>query len=238
LNILIIDTATNIEIVSLMSGGAVSDMTAPVIKSHSVTLFDNIDRACRELKISIGGINLIGVGTGPGSFTGIRIAVSTARMLAQILNVPLVGIKTHLIFAASMKPGIGDNVLVAFDAKKGRVFGALYRYDGGILPCEIVAPGDYEIERLALSADGGKFTHLIGDGAARYIGRVSGCIADYRLYGDFLPCGNTTCLLAEEIYKGSPGAFSDYRKIIPFYGRKSDAEVNLKNGKGVVSGGG
>ncbi len=95
-----------------------------------MTLFDNIDAALAGAGISATDLQLIGVGIGPGSFTGIRIAVSTARMLAQVLSIPLAGLSSPLIYAASMEALPGEYLMTAFDAKKGRVFGALYRRDG------------------------------------------------------------------------------------------------------------
>ncbi len=147
MNILLLDTATNIEIVALSYNDVVADKTMQTHYSHSVTLFDTIDSACKELNTTIHSIQCIGVGIGPGSFTGIRIAVTTARMLAQILQVPLVGIPTQLLFACAIVRS-NAHCIVAFDAKKGRVFAARYHLINNSLPQEILPPGDYTVEQL------------------------------------------------------------------------------------------
>ena len=114
--------------------GTAAETSIVVNTSHSVTLLDTINRCLDTLGLAPGDLNCLGVGVGPGSFTGIRIAVTTARMLAQVLGIPLVGIQTHLLYAVSVRGGRGDNIMIAFDAKKGRVFGALYRKSGRTRP--------------------------------------------------------------------------------------------------------
>ena len=234
MNILAIDTATRIEIATASSGSLFSDKTKFVSESHSVTLFDNIDRSLKEINLEIKDINVIGVGIGPGSFTGIRISVTTARMFAQIFNLPLVDVKTHLMYAVSapdtVKPG--GNILIAFDAKKGRVFGALYRKEEDELnPHEIVEPGDYSMEYLLTHADKKEKAVLIGDGCEKYIEAIENCVRERELLSDFTPSGQKICGLIEKMYLENPDKYLNYNNVLPFYARRSDAEVKQVSGK-------
>jgi tRNA threonylcarbamoyladenosine biosynthesis protein TsaB len=225
LNILVIETATSIELLAASADGRTSDRTAISRVSHSVTLFANIDAALGELGIGIRDIELMGVGVGPGSFTGIRIAVSTARMLAQALGVPLVPVKSQLLYAASAAAGPGEYVLVAFDAKKGRVFGALYRAsDDPLSPTEVVAPGDYDIERLCEPARG-KRTLAVGDGAEKYRAEIEKRLPECAVLADFMPSGEAACRIVGNAYAANPAGYPDIGAVLPFYARKSDAEV-------------
>ena len=228
LNILAIDTATRIEIATASSGTLFSDKTKLVSESHSVTLFDNIDLSLKEISLQMKDINVIGVGIGPGSFTGIRIAVTTTRMFAQVFNLPLVGVKTHLMYAASAGDSAktGENILIAFDAKKGRVFGALYRReDDELNPGVVVEPGDYSMEYLLSHANGKAKAVLIGDGCEKYIDAIENSVNKRELLWDFMPSGQKICGLIEKIYMDNPDQYHNYINVLPFYARRSDAEV-------------
>jgi tRNA threonylcarbamoyladenosine biosynthesis protein TsaB len=225
LNILVIDTASPLEIIAACNGSGDVETSAPVNTSHSATILDTIDGSLKRLGLKPADIDCLGVGVGPGSFTGIRIAVSTARMLAQVIAKPLVGVKTHLLFAVSVAAEPGDGILVAFDAKKGRVFGALYRKSGNLLaPEEIVPPGDYEIQRLLEAVDPAGTAYLIGDGVVKYGDAVSALKRGVVLR-DFIPSGRAICDLVRETYRKNPEEYGDYKRVVPFYARKSDAEV-------------
>lgn len=226
MNILTIDASTEIEIVAVSDGNTFSDKTKMVELSHSVTLFETIDRALKDLNITIHDVHCIGVGTGPGSFTGIRIAVSTARMMAQTLDVPLVGIPTQLIYACSAKVRPGTLVLPAFDAKKKRVFGALYRTrEDPLSPEELISPGDYTMEHLIHGAGPAVALTALGSGSLKYRDVIMEQIPAAEIRTDFIPSGTQACLITEKIYSGDPSAFSDFTKVLPNYARKSDAEV-------------
>lgn len=225
MNILVIDTASPLEIVAAASGGKTAEASAIAAGSHSVEILDAIGRCLNELGLSAGDLHCIGVGVGPGSFTGIRIAVTTARMLAQVLDIPLVGIPTHLLYAVSVTADAGDNIMIAFDAKKGRVFGALYRKsDSDLAPREIVPPGDYPMDRLVSKIDRSRKTILIGNGIERY-GTSLEPVGNRIVLNNFIPSGNTICVLTEKMYLEDPDKWKDWNRVVPCYARKSDAEV-------------
>jgi tRNA threonylcarbamoyladenosine biosynthesis protein TsaB len=228
LNVLAIDTSTRAELVAVSRPGMVADRTAPMSASHASGLFDRIDGALKDTGISVGDLNLIGVGTGPGSFTGIRIGVTTTRMLAQVLRVPLVGLPTPLLYACSTRSAPGTCVIVAFDAKKSRVFGALYRMtDDPLAPEVIVPPGDYGMEYLCDRACAGVATISVGDGAGIYAKALS-VLEHHTFMEDFLPSGETACMLTERFYHARPEEYADLTLVMPCYARKSDAEIALE----------
>ncbi|MFH0975670.1 MAG: tRNA (adenosine(37)-N6)-threonylcarbamoyltransferase complex dimerization subunit type 1 TsaB [Spirochaetota bacterium] len=233
MNILVIDTATSVEITAASNGSLVSDQTRTVTESHSVTLFDSIDLALKGAGLVVKDLDLIAAGIGPGSFTGIRIAVTTARMFAQLFGLPLAGIKTHLMYAVSAGGSLnaGENILIAFDAKKSRVFGALYAKSGNELePVEIIQPGDYHIEYLLKHINTKEKTVLIGDGCEKYYSEIKSGIQNQELLADYKPSGKMICRLVEKIYSGNPDN-NDLNKVLPFYARKTDAEIVKESSK-------
>ncbi|MBN2040006.1 MAG: tRNA (adenosine(37)-N6)-threonylcarbamoyltransferase complex dimerization subunit type 1 TsaB [Spirochaetes bacterium] len=229
MNILIIDTSTSVEVVAAATENAVSDMIRPVSVSHSATLFESIDNVLKEINIEPGDLDLIGAGIGPGSFTGIRIAVTTARMFSQLLDLPLVGIKSQLLYAASAMEEAekGNNILVAFDAKKGKVFGALYENKEDLE--EINEPGDYKIDDLLNNVSTEEETLLIGDGCAKFEKEIKAKITKQRYLADYLPKAEAVCSLVKREYLKNPEIRENFNNVVPYYSRLSDAEIIRKN---------
>jgi len=93
------------------------------------------------------GVDLIAVGLGPGSFTGLRIGIATARGLASSLGLPARGVCTLDAIARGMPAG-GERLVVA-DARRGEVFAALYDSEGGRLWEPFVARPEELEERVA-----------------------------------------------------------------------------------------
>jgi tRNA threonylcarbamoyladenosine biosynthesis protein TsaB len=112
-----------------------------------VTLLEDVDALLRQAGARTGDIQGLAVGTGPGSFTGLRVGLATARGLALALGVPVAGVSTLDALAAGA-PG----ALPVIDARRGEVF---------VLQGEprVLAPGDLDVEAG---------TVCVGDGAVRY----------------------------------------------------------------------
>ena len=114
------------------SGGEekiLGEITLTTPETHSARLMPAIDRLLGEASRTIHQVQGIALGLGPGSFTGLRIAVSTVKGLAFALEVPVVGVPTldalaqNLCYAARV-------VCPVLDARKNEVYAALFRGDG------------------------------------------------------------------------------------------------------------
>ncbi len=224
LNILVIDTSSSMTFISVRTNEGVSTFYKDTGNSHSSTLFANLDNLLQERNISIRDISLIAAGLGPGSFTGIRIAVTTCRMLAQILDIPLLGIPTHLLYAASADLEPGSDLAIALDAKKNRVFGALYRItENPLQPEEITEPGDYNLEYLYKGC-GKTAVFSTGNGIEKYFPGIENKPEKHTVLKDFTLSGERITSLVREIYSKNK-EYCDIYRIIPLYKRKSDAEI-------------
>jgi tRNA threonylcarbamoyladenosine biosynthesis protein TsaB len=244
LNILTIDTSTDIELIALSVNGKIYQYSDYAKMSHSITMFDNLSSLLSQASIKIDEIDLIGAGIGPGSFTGIRIAVSAARMFAQILKIPLVGIKSQEIYAASVQGFDNRTILAAFDAKKSKVFAGVYRLKGSV-PYEIIEPGDYYMEEIIESiinhndiryikeVEGAENIVCIGDGCEKYIDVIDNLSQkagfSYTNIDNFLPNGKAAAELTLRKYNESPEKYINFENTLPFYARKSDAEISKSN---------
>jgi len=100
-------------------------------RQESVTLLlPSIDEMVKGAQWDKSLLDLIVVGVGPGSFTGIRIGVVTARTLAQALNLPLIGISLFDCFAARFSPAgeVAPQVAIVLSGGRGHYFFAAYSY--------------------------------------------------------------------------------------------------------------
>jgi tRNA threonylcarbamoyladenosine biosynthesis protein TsaB len=97
-----------------------------ISNQHSVNLLPVLDGLIQELDLAYNELSAVAVAVGPGSFTGIRIGVSTANTLAYGLNVPVLGISS-LEALAYPYINLSTAVLALFDARGGRLYGALFK---------------------------------------------------------------------------------------------------------------
>jgi tRNA threonylcarbamoyladenosine biosynthesis protein TsaB len=222
LSTLLIESATDTAIIAVAHNNKIACRVSHEKGTHSREMFIHIKDILAECGCTMNDISLIGTGTGPGSFTGIRIAVSSARMLAQVLKVPLVGVHSQKLYAASVDAPEGSIIITAFDAKKGRVFAAAYRKIKDTLE-NILEPGDYFPDEVnALISDNVQVI-TVGDGAEKYKMIFDESTVEFK--AGFIPDPGRMINLVNCEYVAHKDLFQDYRKIVPCYARKSDAEV-------------
>jgi tRNA threonylcarbamoyladenosine biosynthesis protein TsaB len=141
--VLAFDTATDVATSALVSDGEVLGERV----SRAVTLLEDVDALVRQAGARTGDVEALAVGVGPGSFTGVRMGLATARGLALALDVPVAGVSTLDALAAGA-PG----AMPVIDARRREVFVLLDEP-------RVLAP-----DELALAPG----TVCIGNGAVRY----------------------------------------------------------------------
>jgi tRNA threonylcarbamoyladenosine biosynthesis protein TsaB len=148
---LVLDTATPATVVGLRDAdGTLHELRhdpAPGERPGHVRQLPGLAlRVCREAGVALAELDRIGAGVGPGSFTGLRIGIATARSLAQATAVALVPIPTLAALAVVADPQ-HRTVLAVIDARRGEAFATVYR-DGELL-FGPVAAGAVQLAELA-----------------------------------------------------------------------------------------
>ncbi len=166
------DTATETLAVAIGEG---SEMIAcssfRVLRGHSRILQPTISHLLQHTGIHIDNITGIGVGIGPGSYTGVRLAVSTAKAMATTLSVPLYPVPTLFGIAEAARPGFPNRpsiLLPMLFARRGRAFGAIYfkNTDGSystIKSSKVMPVLDWCKEAQTIQADSGADLIVIHD---------------------------------------------------------------------------
>ena len=152
MKILAVDSSSKTASACLLEDGAIRAESSVLTDTHSAVLLPMIGDMLRAAKTSVGGLDLLAVTVGPGSFTGVRIGVSTVKGLAFADRIPCAGVSTLEAMAYGFA-GIPGLVAPVIDARRGTVFTALFRSDekGGCarLTADEQLPLDALMERLA-----------------------------------------------------------------------------------------
>ena len=121
--ILSIETSTSICSVAIHEQGellALAEIKEP--GAHAEKLLLLVDELFEKAGLSFGDLDAVAVSQGPGSYTGLRIGVSTAKGIAYALEIPLIGINTLQAMAASQPVAPGDYVVAVLDARRKEVY--------------------------------------------------------------------------------------------------------------------
>ena len=235
MHVLGIETATSIASVAIVNADQViRELEQPMRGSHARTLLPLIDAALVAAQLELGGLDLIAVSIGPGTFTGLRIGLSVAKGLALATGLPVVGVPTLEAYAhrAGVRPGLLCPVL---DARKGEVYGAAFQFgahragtanaEPTALQC-VIAPAAIAPNRFAASLQQQPCT-LFGDGVDAYAElwrRELGNEAELIPFADLAPSAAVVARLGAA-RAGSPDA-ADTADLEPSYCRQSEAELS------------
>ncbi|WP_338953937.1 tRNA (adenosine(37)-N6)-threonylcarbamoyltransferase complex dimerization subunit type 1 TsaB [Fusobacterium nucleatum] len=156
--ILGIDTSTKICTCSIFDSenGVIAETSLSVKKNHSNIVMPIIDNLFKISDLTINDIDKIAVAIGPGSFTGVRIALGIAKGLAMALNKPLIAIN-ELDILEAIASGNENEIIPLIDARKERVY---YKYQNKYVD-------DYLINLIS-NFDKNKKYIFVGDGATNY----------------------------------------------------------------------
>ena len=212
-----LDTATPSTVAGVLVDDAVfevRDDPAPGARpAHAGRLLAAAEEALEAAGVGWEALDRLAVGVGPGSFTGLRIGIATARALAQARGLPMVGVST----LEALARGAGDAplVLAAIDARRGEIFAAAWREGAPLF-----APSAFAPEALAERVRAMPVAPLaVGDGAVRF--RDSLEAAGARVPHDE---DGVHRLRAEQVCRlGAEGSPTDRDALLPDYLREPDA---------------
>jgi len=228
MKVLGLDTSTLMTTCAIMEGEILlGEFSLNLDMSHSEALVPMIKEMMDNLKIKMEDIDLIAVSTGPGSFTGLRIGVTTAKSFAHVLNKPIVGVSSLEVLANNIyTKGI---IIPMMDARRDRVFTGIYSMDMNELK-EILEPDAIEVEEL-IEYISKSFQEVIvnGDGSIAYKELLIDKLEDVVVFapGELnLSRGSSVCKLG--LKKFIESGSDDFYTMAPNYLRDSQAERNLK----------
>ncbi|MEH7392621.1 tRNA (adenosine(37)-N6)-threonylcarbamoyltransferase complex dimerization subunit type 1 TsaB [Bacillus sp. JJ1474] len=134
MKVLSIDTSNYTLGVAILDGDQVKgEYITNLKKNHSIRVMPAIEALLHDCDIKPADLSKIVVAKGPGSYTGVRIGVTIAKTLAWTLNIPLVGISSLEVSAASAGRYFEGAISPLFDARRGQIYTGLYQFvDGNI----------------------------------------------------------------------------------------------------------
>ena len=188
---------------------------------HATELLPTIDALCRDHGIMPGDLQRVIVCAGPGSFTGLRIGITCARMLALATGLVTVGLPTLDVIAQNALdlPDPPDRVVVMLDAKRKRVFAASFVRQGDQYVARMPA---IEVEPLAYCANQPKPVAVMGDVLKSYGQALTdeGVV----LLPEELGRQSAEALFRLACRRAAEGTLEPQSQLIPTYIRPPEAE--------------
>jgi tRNA threonylcarbamoyladenosine biosynthesis protein TsaB len=225
MRILAVDTATTSCSVAIVDQTSLLlEFTLEREETHSKHLMDMIKAGLRMSGLNFYDLDGFAVTRGPGSFTGLRIGISTIKGLAAASEKPIVGVSSLEALALQVSYS-RDLICPILDARKGEVYFSRYRFISGHLKKQIkerVATPDKAVDDLNESC------LFVGNGALLYKEMILESMGEF---ASFAPMTQNTIRASTIAYlsmaKFENNDTDDIEKILPYYIRKSDAELNL-----------
>jgi len=230
-SILAIDTSTLTASVALLRDNVIVLAKESSENAHSESVLAFIDECLQAGNLTLGELDTIAVGAGPGSFTGLRIGMATVKGLCFATGVSLTPVSSLAALAFECSAHCPDDAIIAsiLDARRKEVFVGLFAQEGDSLRSigeeQVLAPADVEAllaERLTKAER--KRVVLCGDGASKYEDIVAACgprCGDATL----TPTASAVAALARNL-----PALDALASAKPTYVRLPEAEIKFPNG--------
>lgn len=166
MRILSVDTSTAACSIALSEDGKLKgEINTESEETHSVRLLPGIETLLRSCGCTIRNIDAFAVVCGPGSFTGVRIALTTIKGLAESLGKPTIPLTAFEAWVEKFPQQQGI-VVPVIDARRGEIYSAVYRRSGEAT--ELLSPGTVEKVPELLASISHSQACFVGGGAALY----------------------------------------------------------------------
>lgn len=164
MKILALDTSNHPMSVALVEDDQLkATITLNMVRNHSIYVMPAVNDLFDKVGWAPNDIDRVVVAKGPGSYTGVRIAVTTAKTLAMTLDKELVGVSSLKVLSANVPP-ITDRMIIPFmDARRGNVFAGGYQYRDGQLVNVIPEQHIGYQQLLDAVAQSGQTGYLVGE---------------------------------------------------------------------------
>jgi tRNA threonylcarbamoyladenosine biosynthesis protein TsaB len=224
---LAIDTSTTSSSVAVLKNDKkLHEKSRNKTATHSLSLLPDISSVVCKSGYEIADINLVAVTTGPGSFTGLRIGISTAKAIATVISIPVSGVSSLKALVYNVM-NFNGYVFPCFDARKKEIYWALYETADNsvreIIPESISAPE--EAKKRIIKQIGNRQVLMLGNLFYKEI--FSDMLSEKQ---DSIPEKNhivrasNVGLIGIDIFR--KGNSVDPESLSPLYIRKSEAETN------------
>lgn len=151
MNFLIIDTSSNSTVLGLARGDEILDRTSGEVKTHSREILPSIESLLHDAGVTPGDLDAVIYGRGPGSFTGLRIAVGVVQGLAYGLQIPTVPVSSMAAMAhAVVRTNSLEeaHVFVGLFARLQEVYYGAYHLRTGSFPEDVTPEGVLDVSAL------------------------------------------------------------------------------------------
>ncbi len=238
MKVLGIDTSSNATSIAVIEDNKlICEYTVNTKTTHSQKLMPMIENMLKISEINVNDMDMIAICQGPGSFTGLRIGMATAKALSHVNNLPIVGVNSLELLAGNMD--LSDKKICSIlDAQRTQVYMGQYKFENNKL-VEIKSVDVVEIDELLeeLKSSNEEWI-LVGEAVYKYEDKIK------EIQNIYLPApshnvnkASSLCTIAMNKYNQNIDVYDCYT-INPVYIRKSQAEVQydekmkrLKDGK-------
>jgi tRNA threonylcarbamoyladenosine biosynthesis protein TsaB len=223
MRILALDTTTGSGSVALLENARLlAEINAESGLTHSARLLRTVDYVLKRNGLEIAEIDGFAVAAGPGSFTGIRIGVSTVKAFAFASRRPVAPVSSLAALALKLRETHGRLLCPFIDAKKGEVYAALFEPRGRDFKA-VIPEGAYGPDAFLSRLPAHRVVYFLGNGVGVYREKLLAYLKDNaRFSSRSLFIGHEVGLLGHEILKKGKGVSGE--AVEPLYYRKSQAE--------------
>jgi len=221
--ILGIETSTKTGSVGVVSDDCIiAQYSLNIALTHSERLMATVDRVLRDTGLAIADLDGFAVAIGPGSFTGLRIGISTVKGLAFATGKPVLAVPTLQALAWNL-PFALHPVCPLLDARKKEVYAALYKNDGSF-PVQTMPETVISLSQLAEQVDGSAV--FTGEGSHIYRAEIEQTFGKRALFAPrsaILPSAAAVAEIGLMMLRS--GKHADLDALTPKYIRRPEAEV-------------
>jgi tRNA threonylcarbamoyladenosine biosynthesis protein TsaB len=226
MKILSIETSTMLGGVAILDeqAGLIAETKLNVKSTHSERLMTAVDNTLKQSEMTLDDIDIFAVAIGPGSFTGLRIGLSTAKGLSYATAKPLVTVPTLDAFAWNFPFSLYP-VCLMLDARRSEVYAAVYKWEEDSFRT-VLEPLSIRPGRLLGTLEGKIL--FAGDGALVYNEKIADIMKERAFFATadkMIPSPANVAMLGLE--RAIRGEYAIVAETVPLYIRKSEAEVKL-----------